>query len=727
MESMHGFWAAALVVAVTLVLALWSQYLTIGAFAVFLTGLLWGPAAGVGAVVLLAGGYLLETRDPHAVLLDAAVILPLALGGSFFKRRSDEQRRRWSRLRSSFQAVLSASQKAISSEDPNEPLQHFRRFLEESFAGKVELLSLHDGRIVSEEGTCGSGNWLPHQLRALEMRRVVDLGIDGRHHRYLAPLCTQNLLCIETEQPLDPDEQVLIESFADLICLVRKRLQESRDAKQFGYLMTALASSDSLSEASEKVIQLLLPVLNASSGLVVIFRGGWFETLAMVGNIPESERKLLESGLPAGWGGIWRSYIQRRPLFVDDYGTFDLKVDSIYEAGIRSVAFLPVAGERRGRIVLVVQDHKPRTWSEADRDFLANVARALGLMAEQFLTRERMNALLRLEREVFGSSVEQAYDILLDFAVRLVPGGEAGSLLVRTSEDEFRYTSAVGYDQEELREIRYSLAGVRDQWYGAGDGAWQRGEPRILSAVERDIAEASYKTAPIEVIDQAGRVREIKANLCLPIVYQREVLALLNIDSFSDPEAFDVESIESARFFAQQAALLLHEQHLRNLLERAAGTDPLTGLANRRAFEQDLQDAWQAAERYGYSLAVLIMDLSHFKEINDRYGHAAGDEVLVRVGRVMREHSRHGDGVYRWGGDEFAVLMPHTNLLGAVRAAERYAHAIEQVCVKDVCVGVNIGAASLPEDTRNPAELVKLADARMYQAKRAGLIVEPRS
>jgi diguanylate cyclase (GGDEF)-like protein len=200
----------------------------------------------------------------------------------------------------------------------------------------------------------------------------------------------------------------------------------------------------------------------------------------------------------------------------------------------------------------------------------------------------------------------------------------------------------------------------------------------------------------------------------------------MNLDSFSDPEAFDEESLEVSRIFAQQTALLLHEQHYRRLLKRAAHTDPLTGLANRRSFDEDYEAFWSSARRYGYPLAILIFDLSGFKEVNDRFGHAAGDRALRRVALVLREQVRNGDHVYRWGGDEFAVLLQHTSLSGAVWAARRYAAAIAKVCLEGHCIQANFGAAAYPEDTADPEELLKLADSRMYQAKASGLVVEPR-
>ncbi len=724
---MRVSWVPGLAAAFLLALGLWTPAVTFGAFAVFMAARLWGVVAGLLAVALLVGGYHALGLHAPGGWLDAVGLVLIALGGEYLKRRADATRARQTRTRELVRAVLQASRQAARFEDPEELLQRMPRFFEQGPASSACVLRMDGGEAVRVAGDCERADCLADVLRVAEAGAPVysapGAGVRGR---FLVPVCDSYVLCIELADALADDERDLVQMLSDLVCLVRRRLQENREAEQFSRLMTALASSRSLAEAAEKVIQLLIPVLGVTSGLVMIFRGGRFEPLAMVGRLSELERERLKEGFSAGWGGVWRSYIERQPLFIEDYGAFDRKVDSVYRAGYRALAFVPVSGEKRARIVLVVQDEKVRPWTEAERDFIIVVARGLGLMAEQFLTRERMNALLRLEREVFHSHIEHAYDRLLEYAVRLVPGGEAGSLIVRTTEGDFKYTSVIGYDLEGLREIRFTIEDVRDAWYAAGVDAWNRGDPRVYSSTRQDIAEASYKTAPIEVIDRAGRVREIKANLSLPIVYQGEVLALLNIDSFSDPEAFDDESIEAARVFAQQAALLLHEQHYRNLLERAAHTDPLTGLPNRRAFDRRFSAIWRNAERYGYPMAILIMDLSKFKEINDRFGHAAGDRVLMQVGKVLRDSTRDGDQVCRWGGDEFAVLLSHTNLMGAARAAERYARAIEAVCIEDVCVGVNIGAAATPEDTSDPDELIKIADARMYQAKRSGLEVEPR-
>lgn len=117
------------------------------------------------------------------------------------------------------------------------------------------------------------------------------------------------------------------------------------------------------------------------------------------------------------------------------------------------------------------------------------------------------------------------------------------------------------------------------------------------------------------------------------------------------------------------------------------------------------------------------MDLSGFKQINDRLGHAKGDEALVQVAQVLRASKRDGDTLFRWGGDEFAALLPHTDLAGAVAAAQRYAEAIEKIRIEDLELGVNIGVAAYPADAEDADMLLRQADERMYRAKRCGVSV----
>ncbi len=150
-----------------------------------------------------------------------------------------------------------------------------------------------------------------------------------------------------------------------------------------------------------------------------------------------------------------------------------------------------------------------------------------------------------------------------------------------------------------------------------------------------------------------------------------------------------------------------------------ARIDALTGLANRRALEEILAAEISRAQRFKHELAVVLLDLDRFKEINDSSGHAAGDVMLRAVSRLLISLARQEDTVARWGGEEFVVVLPETDLAGAQRFAERLRRTIEAHAVGEMKTSASCGVATmLPEDTVE--ELLGAADRALYQAKANG-------
>jgi diguanylate cyclase (GGDEF)-like protein len=150
-----------------------------------------------------------------------------------------------------------------------------------------------------------------------------------------------------------------------------------------------------------------------------------------------------------------------------------------------------------------------------------------------------------------------------------------------------------------------------------------------------------------------------------------------------------------------------------------ARIDALTGLANRRALEEILAAEISRAHRFAHQLAVVVLDLDRFKEINDSFGHGAGDVMLRTVSRLLTSLARQGDTVARWGGEEFVVVLPETDLPGAQRFAERLRRTIEAHSVGDMRTSASCGVATmLPEDTVEA--LLGAADQALYRAKSNG-------
>jgi diguanylate cyclase (GGDEF)-like protein len=189
-------------------------------------------------------------------------------------------------------------------------------------------------------------------------------------------------------------------------------------------------------------------------------------------------------------------------------------------------------------------------------------------------------------------------------------------------------------------------------------------------------------------------------------------------------EDFSDEARELAHWLGSQASVALENARLHRLVERQANTDGLTELPNRRHFEEALEGEISRAERFGGGLALILADLDDFKQVNDRYGHQAGDDVLRTFASILRDTVREIDLPARYGGEEFAVLLPQTDIEGAHQLAERLRRALASRPMATqpgslVAVTSSFGVASFPE-AATPAALFAAADDALYQAKHAG-------
>lgn len=168
---------------------------------------------------------------------------------------------------------------------------------------------------------------------------------------------------------------------------------------------------------------------------------------------------------------------------------------------------------------------------------------------------------------------------------------------------------------------------------------------------------------------------------------------------------------------------LAHEKSeaLRLEAERTALRDPLTGAGNRRKFALDATGEFERIRRFDHDLSLLVLDIDHFKSINDTFGHARGDDVLVDLTRAVDGLVRNTDRVYRFGGEEFIVMMPETHQHDAFELAERIRKNVaDQIKCQDRSVTVSIGLCSYAGPHDSPMAMVERADKLLYQAKQAG-------
>jgi len=189
---------------------------------------------------------------------------------------------------------------------------------------------------------------------------------------------------------------------------------------------------------------------------------------------------------------------------------------------------------------------------------------------------------------------------------------------------------------------------------------------------------------------------------------------------------FNELDLELLQTLAFQLTSVLERAMLLSDLERLAVTDGLTGLYNYRHFQERYREEVNLCRRYHHPLAIMLIDLDGFKQVNDTYGHLEGDYLLVQLADVLRNTLRNTELIARYGGDEFVVMMPSTNLQGGVAAANRILRAVRETHFLDTMgeprfhITLSIGVAAYPNSTQNPVELLEKADEALETAKRSG-------
>ncbi|MGR4067057.1 diguanylate cyclase [Halomonas sp. LR3S48] len=219
----------------------------------------------------------------------------------------------------------------------------------------------------------------------------------------------------------------------------------------------------------------------------------------------------------------------------------------------------------------------------------------------------------------------------------------------------------------------------------------------------------------------------------VPYDYTDNAVKINTLVVFASSAVFTLVANFRLEASERQAYLLLLREQLRanaalhdnQALTKISITDPLTGVANRRHFDTMLEQRWDEALAENTVLGMLVIDIDHFKDYNDHFGHLQGDACLRQVAQEMQNHIRQEvDLVVRFGGEEFVVLLPNASASSTMRAAQRIRQGIEALAIPQAGPGVitvSIGAAALrPHQSMEPATLLSIADAALFEAKRAG-------
>jgi diguanylate cyclase (GGDEF)-like protein len=441
----------------------------------------------------------------------------------------------------------------------------------------------------------------------------------------------------------------------------------------------------------------------------------------------DANRK-LRSQLNDGLSGLARAYEQemmrtRGDVEIDHY-RFLIALSLL--AGIAFLALVggiisvhtgllrPLSRVRLSMLRLAQGDLEPEPGHRRRAAEIAEMEQAIGVFRAGLVERSQLNRETQLLSELNEwlqscNSLKELYDMVAEFLSRLLPGC-AGSLYIYANS-------------RDVLEGSKAWNGARVQTSMHPDDCWGLRRGHVYSFGEREI------DFPCAHVGSA----HAEQYCCIPILAHGETIGLLHLEfhdhQSSDDAAPQAASVAEQRRLgmvcAEQISLAIANVKLRDQLRDQSIRDPLTGLFNRRYMLETCRREFARAVRGKQPVAMLSIDVDHFKQFNDNHGHDAGDTVLREVGKCLESVFRDEDVACRFGGEEFVVVLPGAALDAAARRAEELRAKIEALSVRYLDhhlprITISVGVAAFPEAGDNPQSVLKAADDALYRAKEGG-------
>jgi diguanylate cyclase (GGDEF)-like protein len=282
-------------------------------------------------------------------------------------------------------------------------------------------------------------------------------------------------------------------------------------------------------------------------------------------------------------------------------------------------------------------------------------------------------------------------------------------LLIDDRTGELYYEIAVGDGCECLNEIQMKSGQSPARWVIDHDASL------VISDIERDDR--------LQLPDGPDVCPGGTSFVCIPVNRGGKPLGVIQLMAI-DMQLYD-RNKKLLQTMADYAAIAITNARAVSRIQQLSITDDCTGLFNARHLFTVLNEEVYRSQRFGYEFALLFLDLDHFKRVNDEFGHVAGSHLLSLTGHALREHLRLIDSAFRYGGDEFAILLPQTSKDGAILVGRRLMnlfHSRSWQIGEDASLSLraSVGIAGYPVDARTPEGIVKCADEMMYQVKQSG-------
>jgi diguanylate cyclase (GGDEF)-like protein len=435
----------------------------------------------------------------------------------------------------------------------------------------------------------------------------------------------------------------------------------------------------------------------------------------------------LSIEIKKGKTGLWKSILSGDPFEVsDDKGAllFSEDFQKLDLGGLQSKLWVPLgAGDELTGLVTIGSRKNDQPFDPADQYFLQqlaahavvciNTCRLYGKRQKEKedldKTIQNLSLLYSIGKAMnYISDLKNLLQFILSQAIE-VTSAEKGSLMLYDLEtDQLNIRVLAGMEDAAFQE-KVNNNEIECRSFKPGEGIAGR-----VYTTAKPIVVNNIKDDDIFIDSEKSYVRSI---VCIPMIVYSDVIGVINVTNKRHGKDFTDEDVEMLKAVADQAAVAINKAQLWDM----AVTDSLTGLYVRRYFMVKLQEELHRAQRYNNILSIVMADLDRFKNINDTYGHDAGDRVLRAVGKFLQQNVRDVDVVARYGGEEFVIMIPEAVNDAAHILSERLRKNLPEMKVEDLPpVTASLGIATFPNDGTDPEDLIKKADAAMYAAKRAG-------
>jgi len=498
----------------------------------------------------------------------------------------------------------------------------------------------------------------------------------------------------------------------DKASLYQQSKQREEQLDLVNRLTRIISSSLDIDEVYEGFAEELRRVMDVDWASVVLIKGKELRFYAMSSKIRsawEPGQSIPLEGTATAWVATTKEALvepdlaQERKFWTGEYHL---------KQGIRSIVYLPLLAKGEAFGALLIGSTRPNAYKERELALLEHISGQIAmpiqnaiLFEESEQRRELLAAISRLTR-VISSDVDLK-GVFQTFARELRALVDFDRLSIGSIEgDRVRFMAVSSEVKTELkRGSTYPLSGSATGW---------------VAEHRETLIEADLARERLFPIDETKLKEGLRSSIHVPLFSKGKVFGTLNLSS-TRPNAFGEREREILEQLAAQIAGAIENTRLYEHIQGEARTDGLTGLFNRHYFNERLEEEIRRHSRYGGSFSVVVLDLDSFKLYNEIHGHLAGDALLKEVGAVIRSSVREADLAFRYGGDEFVLLLPEADANNAYSVAERVRQRLAaRMARRRISVTASLGLAVWPLHGITGDEIVKAADAAVFQAKDSG-------